>query len=94
MNPNAADVSNAGAEGYSLPTRKWMLHSDANDLNVYFIRKLNGCIKKEERNEKIACDVLQPSTVELLPTPVFLLMISFTTNLFLFFFNRNRKSDV
>ena len=48
----------------------------------------------EERSEKVACDVLQHFTLELLPTPVFLFTISFATNLFLFLFNRNRKSDV
>lgn len=93
MHPDAADVSNADAEGYGLSAHQWTTHSDANNLSAYFIRNFSDYIKMEEKSEKVACNVLQPRC-ELLPTPVFLLMISFTTNLFLFLFNRNRKSDV
>lgn len=47
----------------------------------------------EERSKKEACDVFQHLSLELLPTSVFLFTISFATNLFLFVFNRKRKSD-
>jgi len=96
VHPDAADVSNADAEGYGLPAHQWMLHSDANDLSAYFIRNSNGYIKMQERSKKLACEVLQHFTLQLLLTPVFLFTVSLATNLFLFLFlfNRKRKSDV
>lgn len=80
--PDAADCSNADEEGYSLPAYQWILYSNTNNLSAYFIRNLFGYIKMEEKSEKMACN----TSLDLLPTWLFLFMVPFATNLLLLLF--------